>query len=67
MEIWNEAKASDDIKKSINEALERELRKVYHELGIRSGDIPPWDYLEWERLTEDMANLFGRLIEFNKE
>lgn len=65
--IWNEAKASDNLKDSINEAMERELRKVYHELGIRNGDIHPWDALEWENLTNGMASLFKKLVELNKE
>lgn len=53
------------IQERINNALEAELAKIYNELRIESGDIAPWDLVEWDQLTEEMATLFGRLIAWN--
>ena len=50
----------------ISNALEAELTRIYDELVITSGDVTPKQYLEWERLTESMAELFAELIEQNK-
>ena len=49
----------------INNALEAELMKIYDELRIESGDIAPWDLVEWDQLTEEMAKLFQCLIMWN--
>lgn len=54
-----------EIQERINNALENELGKIYDELGVRGGDISPWDLLEWDRLTDDMATLFQALIAWN--
>lgn len=54
------------IQQRISNALERELERVYDEFRITSGDVTPEQYLKWEKLTHDMANLFGELIEQNK-
>ena len=53
------------IQKRINNALETELGKIYDELRIESGDIAPWDLLEWDRVTEEIATLFQALIAWN--
>lgn len=57
---------SEQIKMRISDALESELAKIYEEQGIESGDIPPWDFLKWEEVTASAAELFQRLIEWNK-
>lgn len=54
-----------EIQKRVSNALETELGKIYHELRIESGDIAPWDLLEWDQLTEEMATLFQALIAWN--
>ena len=54
------------MKARISDILEHELGTVYDELGIKSGDITPSQYLEWERLTQEMADLFKTLIDQNK-
>lgn len=54
------------IQQRISEAIERELSRVYDELGITSGDIMPDQYLKWEHLTKELENLFNELIEQNK-
>lgn len=56
----------DELKARISEALESELARIYEEKGISSGDITPEMLLEWERITEDAAKLFGLLIAWNK-
>lgn len=56
----------DELKARISEALENELAKIYEEKGITSGDITPEMLLEWERIAEDAAKLFGLLIAWNK-
>lgn len=53
------------IKERVNNALEAELAKIYDELRIESGDIAPWDLVEWDQLTEEMARLFQCLIMWN--
>ena len=53
------------IQERINNALEAELAKIYDELRIESGDIAPWDLLEWDQLTEGVATLFQALIAWN--
>ena len=53
------------IQERINNALEAELGKIYDELRIESGDIAPWDLIEWDDLTEQMATLFSALIAWN--
>ena len=54
-----------EIQARINDALEAELMKIYNELRIESGDIAPWDILEWDQLTDQMATLFSALIAWN--
>lgn len=49
----------------ISLALEAELSEIYDQLGVSSGDISPWDSIEWDRLTEEMAILFQSLIDWN--
>lgn len=56
---------NEQLKNRISDALETELAKIYDELRIESGDIAPWDLLEWEQITEDAAALFERLIAMN--
>lgn len=56
---------NEQLKNRISDALEAELAKIYDELRIESGDIAPWDLLEWEQITEDAAALFERLIAMN--
>ena len=53
------------IQERINNALETELGKIYDELRIESGDIAPWDLLEWDQLTDELATLFQALIAWN--
>jgi hypothetical protein len=55
----------EQLTKRIGNALEAELAKIYDELRIESGDIAPWDLVEWENLTSEMATLFERLIAWN--
>jgi hypothetical protein len=55
----------EQIKERINNALEAELDKIYEDLRIESGDIAPWDLVEWDHLTDEMATLFGKLIAWN--
>ena len=55
-----------DIKNRISDALESALSRIYEEMGITSGDITPEMLLEWERITEETAVLFWRLIVLNK-
>ena len=54
------------MKARISDTLEQELGTIYDELGIKSGDITPSQYIEWERLTQEMADLFEILINQNK-
>lgn len=54
-----------EIQARINDALEAELMKIYNELRIESGDIAPWDMIEWDQLTSEMATLFSALIAWN--
>lgn len=56
---------NEQLKNRISDALEAELAKIYDELRIESGDIAPWDLLEWEQITEEAAALFERLIAMN--
>lgn len=53
------------IKERVNNALEAELAKIYNELRIESGDIAPWDLVEWDQLTSEIATLFSALIAWN--
>ena len=53
------------IKERVNNALEAELSKIYDELRIESGDIAPWDFVEWDQLTSEIATLFSALIAWN--
>ena len=55
----------EQIQKRINDALEAELAKIYDELRIESGDIAPWDLVEWDQLTSEMSTLFQALIAWN--
>lgn len=55
----------EQLTERIGNALETELAKIYDELRIESGDIAPWDLVEWENLTSEMATLFERLIAWN--
>lgn len=50
----------------IMDMMESELTYIYDEEGIKSGDISPLQHREWERLANDMTNLFAELIEQNK-
>ena len=54
------------IQQGISDAIERELSRLYDDLGITSGDITPDQYLKWEHLTKEFASLFTELIEQNK-
>lgn len=56
----------NDMKTRISDTLEHELGTIFDELGISTGDITPLQHLEWERLTQEMANLFKNLIDQNK-
>ena len=56
----------ENLKDRISDTLEQELATIYNELGIESGDITPSQYLEWERLTQETADLFQTLIDQNK-
>ena len=56
----------ENLKNRISAALESELAAIYEEQNITSGDIDPLQYLEWERLTMETADLFRELIEQNK-
>lgn len=50
----------------ISDTLEHELGIILDELGIETGDITPLQHQRWERLTQEMADLFAELIEQNK-
>ena len=56
----------EDMKIRISDTLEHELGTILDELGIETGDITPLQHQRWERLTQEMANLFLELIEQNK-
>ena len=56
----------ENLKNRISAALENELAAIYEEQNITSGDIDPLQYLEWERLAKETADLFAELIEQNK-
>lgn len=58
---------NEELKERIAWALEAELLKIYNELRIDSGDISPLDSLEWDRLTNETATLFQRLIAWNSD
>lgn len=51
----------------ISAALENELAALRIECGITSGDIAPAQALLWDITCAELANLFGDLIEQNKE
>lgn len=55
----------EQIRVRISDALETELSKMYDELRIESGDIAPFDLVEWDQLTSEMATLFQALIAWN--
>ena len=55
-----------ELKNRISDALESLLSEIYDEHWITSGDVTPGQYLEWERLTNETAELFAELIEQNK-
>ena len=55
-----------DLQKRISSALDNELSRIYDELGIVSGDISPLEALEWDEITAAAAELFARLIKYNK-
>ena len=57
----------EEIRKRIDDALILELASIYTELGIKGGDISPWDSFEWDRVTEEIATLFQALIAWNTE
>lgn len=63
--IWREKRPEEELTTRINNALENELRKIYDDLNIKTGDISPLDSLEWDRITNDVTNLFQRLIDYN--
>ena len=50
----------------ILDMMESELTYIYDEEGIKNGDITPLQHREWERLANEMTNLFAELIEQNK-
>lgn len=54
------------LKDRISMVLENELAAIYEEQNVKTGDIDPLQYYEWERLTENMAKLFAELIAQNK-
>lgn len=54
------------IQRRISDNLECLLAAVYDEQQITSGDVTPEQFLTWERLTQEMADLFAELIEQNK-
>lgn len=54
------------MKDRIAAVLENELTAIYDELGIKTGDISPEQFLEWERLTTETEKLFAELINQNK-
>ena len=56
----------DNLRERISTAIENELSSVYDELGINTGDITPSQSLEWDRVTNEFADLFAELIEQNK-
>lgn len=56
----------ENLKARISEALEAELTAIYDDLRVNTGDITPMQHLRWERLTQDMADLFSELIENNR-
>lgn len=51
----------------IAELLENELEKIYDELGIKSGDITPRQYLRFTALEAQTAALFAELIKQNAD
>jgi hypothetical protein len=56
-----------EIQERIDNALILELASIYTQLGIEGGDISPWDSLEWDRVTEEIATLFQALIAWNTD
>ena len=56
----------ENLKSRISDTLEHELGTIFDELGIETGDITPLQHREWERLTQEMADLFKILIDQNK-
>lgn len=56
----------ENLKTRIDLALETELAAIYTDLGISTGDIMPDQALQWEKLTDEMAQLFADLIQQNK-
>ena len=56
----------ENLKNRISAALENELAAIYEEQNIDSGDISPLQFLQWERLAKETADLFAELIEQNK-
>ena len=56
----------EKLKQRISDTLEAELARIYEEKGIDSGDITPEMLQEWARITSEAANLFAKLIVWNK-
>jgi len=50
----------------ISETLDELLGKIYADLGIKSGDIFPLQSVKWDKLVNEMAELFADLIELNR-
>jgi hypothetical protein len=65
--IWREKRPDEELTTRINNALENELRKIYDDLNIKTGDISPLDSLEWDRITNEATALFQKLINFNSK
>lgn len=63
--IWRQHPPETDLKTRINNTLENELRRIYNDLNIKTGDISPHDSLEWEKITNEATNLFQKLIDYN--
>ena len=55
-----------EIAKMISETLDELLGKIYADLGIKSGDIFPLQSVKWDKLVNEMAELFADLIELNR-
>lgn len=54
------------IQERISLALENLLTDIYNEKGIETGDITPFQLMQWNDLTKETATLFAELIEQNK-
>lgn len=57
--------------KKVKEMLDEKCNEIFlalqSENGIKSGDVAPLDFLEYEKSLESLANVINKIIKSQKE